>query len=224
MLTALRTVAQIDRLRWSLHSSALVVRGPAERVAAADWLIHELDQPPREISEPEVHESPMTVALQDRELPSVIRVFFATRAGIPIANDMLTSIRTVADVTRLFSFTRQTGVLALSAPLERMNLAEWVFRELDQDSAARSWMAVYPIAMSRGTPWGVESQTTMVYHLARGGTRQELDDLAMAMCRATGSAEAYGGTATSTMAIRGPSATMPKSESIWKQWDQAGGH
>jgi hypothetical protein len=136
MVTAIRTVADVQRLFPYQGQNAIVARGPAERIAATDWIVHQLY--PLDGAAP----SGDSAAYPASFLPvgpaagedQVIRIFRmdpkSTNADL---TSMVTAIRTIADLQRLFPFETGKAVIAEGSS-DRVAVAEWLVHELGKPS------------------------------------------------------------------------------------------
>jgi len=100
MVTAIRTVADVQRLFPMEYGKAIVARATAGRLALAEWMVHELDQPSHAIPFVETRFSP-----PDRDDPtqSVVRVFYVAGTNDQVAK-LIVNIRTTANVARSFPY------------------------------------------------------------------------------------------------------------------------
>jgi hypothetical protein len=129
--TAIRTVADVQRLFPYEVRKAIVGRASPEKIAQAEWVVHEVlpvdGQTPAGDSQP-YPVPPDWPGRDDR--PAEIRVFRmdpkATNAQLTAT---VTAIRTVADIQRLFPF--QSGnALIMKASSEQVAAAGWLVHEL----------------------------------------------------------------------------------------------
>lgn len=128
--TTIRSVADIRRL--SVYNALHVVttRGTDRQISLAAWLVDQLNLPANEAA-PAPHE--FRVADDD-----VARVFELTNPQTPEQlQEIVTLIRSVADVMRLFIYTERRA-MALRAPVDRVALAAWLVSELDKPAGAVS--------------------------------------------------------------------------------------
>jgi len=100
-LTILRTVADVQKVYNYTALADLVVRGPASQIAVSEYLINSLDV---------VKGSVTTTAEYQYQAPGqgsqVARVFYLAHATTPQSvQEILTVIRTVADIQKIFNFT-----------------------------------------------------------------------------------------------------------------------
>jgi hypothetical protein len=126
LLTVLRTVADVQKIFTFSSNHAIVLVGPDWQVAFAEWIIDQIQQKPD--SAP--HE--FTVGGPDyRGLGHGARLnFLANVTGQRQSMELLTVLRTVGDIMKIFSYSTSHAFVfrAGDSDLER---AEWLIRQLD---------------------------------------------------------------------------------------------
>jgi len=134
IVTVIRMAADLQRLFPYEWQKAIVARGSAEKIAAADWMVHQFypldgsapsgDSPP--------YPSPLLGTPGAGDNP-VIRIFrMDPKSSNADLNSMVTAIRTVADLQRLFPFT--SGKAPIASGDARVAVAEWLVHELGRPS------------------------------------------------------------------------------------------
>jgi Fe2+ or Zn2+ uptake regulation protein len=124
IVTAVRSVAEVQRLFVYNALQAVAARGTAQQISLAAWTIEQLDRPVKAAA-PEPH---------DYVLPGndVARVFDLTCPETPQQlQEIVTLIRSVGDIQRLFVNNARRAVV-LRATAERVALAAWLVSELDK--------------------------------------------------------------------------------------------
>ena len=120
--TVMRAVAGVRQVFVNDQQKSVTVRGTADEVRLAEWLVAALDRPatvPQEYAMPGPGD--------DR-----IRVFHLTHAETPQdLNEMVTLIRTLADAQHA-SVYNLPKALVLRGNAWRISLAEWLIGELNQ--------------------------------------------------------------------------------------------
>jgi len=140
MATTLRAVVDIRQVASDDTSRTISVSGTAAQMAMAEWLIHELDVPP-----PTSQPQPFLVPGMSND---VVRVYF-THATAPRAlQEIVTTIRSVADVQRIFVYNSLRATV-LRGTLAEIGLADWLMQKLDQPGQNQA-PAEYPFAGLRG--------------------------------------------------------------------------
>jgi hypothetical protein len=102
MATALRTIAEIRRVFTYNKQQAIAVRGTAQQIGLANWLLAELDQP--------AHLSTPYTTAEGRN--SVVRIFFLSPIPTPVSSPSsdpklqktATDVRTAANMFHVFTY------------------------------------------------------------------------------------------------------------------------
>jgi hypothetical protein len=135
VVTAIRTIADLQRLFPFSGQNAIVARGSRDKMDAAEWLIQQLLPPVG--TAPTGNSAPYSMApLKDGWPDEVTRILrLDGSATNPALTEVVTAIRTIADVQRLFPF--QTGkALIMRATPDKVAVAEWLVKDLNQQSHA----------------------------------------------------------------------------------------
>jgi len=129
LTTAIRTVADLQRVFPYEGQKAIVARGTPEKIAAADWMVRQLLPADGETPTTDSPAYPMEAAKPEGP-GEAIRVFRmdpkATNADLTA---MVTAIRTVADLQRVFPFESGKAVI-LRGPSDPVAVAEWLVHEV----------------------------------------------------------------------------------------------
>jgi hypothetical protein len=120
--TIIRTVASAPQVSVDTATATLTFSGPAEAVNFAEWALPQIDKVAGDN------------APQEYRLPSgnIGRVTFVP--NVQTAQDiqeLLTIIRTVADVQRMFTFTSNHAIV-LGGPDWEVAFAEWIIDQINQ--------------------------------------------------------------------------------------------
>jgi hypothetical protein len=126
--TAVRTVADIQRLFPYEWREAMVARDTAERIAAAEWIAQQVS--PSDGQAPTGDSAPYPMAPQRPDWdPEEIRVFrMDPKSTDADLTSMVTAIRTVADLQRLFPFSTGKALIARGSQA-KVAVAEWLVHE-----------------------------------------------------------------------------------------------
>jgi hypothetical protein len=127
--TLIRAVGDIHRLFLCNERRAVALRGTAEQIALAAWLVGELDKP--------INGQPAT---QDRTAPheyrlssgadNLVRVFYLDSSQSALDRQkMVTQVRTTAQVPRLFVYNA-LGAVAVRGTVGQVATAEKVIEEM----------------------------------------------------------------------------------------------
>lgn len=106
MATCTRALAEIRRLFTYNLKAAIIVRGTAERLRLAEWLLGELDQKPRT----EYAASPQYV-MPDVAAEGFVRVFYAPHTKtVAELQKLAVEVRTTTQVRRLFTYNTPSAI------------------------------------------------------------------------------------------------------------------
>ena len=117
MATAVRTVIGLQRISTDYEHAALVMQGPVDQLAAADWLLQQLD-------------APLASKADYKTMSDAIAVMpMSASATVAEITALTTVIRTVSDLQRLFPLERQKALVGRGSP-EKIASAEWMIQQL----------------------------------------------------------------------------------------------
>lgn len=138
ILTVLRTVGDIQKVFNDTALSDLVVRGKANELALAEYLINGLDVKPGTITvaaSPEFH---YTASPSYPRGPEVVRVFYLTHSSTPQQmQEILTTLRTVADIQKVFNYT-PLSALTIRGTASDLATCEFLIGKLDLPADAKN--------------------------------------------------------------------------------------
>lgn len=142
--TLIRTVGEVRQVWVYQPQKALIMRGTAEQLAMAEWISTALDR----------HKQGQLPQTPEFRLASgtdnIVRMFWAsTPSGIQAFQEMATSMRTISEIRRVFTYNEQKA-MAVRGTAEQLDLAAWLINELDQPAHIVS--PPYTIADS---PWNL---------------------------------------------------------------------
>jgi hypothetical protein len=137
LATVLRTVADIRHLSLETPGASLSLSGTAAELEPAEWLIRELDRPAvMAASEQQIRDTAVHEYRAPGNKDELYRVFYLTNTPtVQGVQEMLTVLRTVAHVQKIFNMTAQHA-LALRGSTREMGGIAWLIGELDQPAAA----------------------------------------------------------------------------------------
>ena len=109
MVTAIRTIADIQRLFPIGATKAIIASGTSDKIALAEWMVHELAK----TSDPQATHETRLPGVTD----GVVRVFYM---GHPTSSAdlvaLITQIRTTLDVMRIFPFNASSAIVLRGRP------------------------------------------------------------------------------------------------------------
>jgi hypothetical protein len=127
LVTTLRSIADLQRIFVYMAPRAVAVRGPADRVVLAQWLVSELDRPANEPAAGGVHQYELPAGSDNH-----VRVFYLSPAATADQRQQIVSnVRTTAYVQRLFLYN-PLGALTVRGTVGQIATAERLLDELNQ--------------------------------------------------------------------------------------------
>jgi type II secretory pathway component GspD/PulD (secretin) len=135
ILTTLRTVGDIQRVFNDTALSDLVIRGPANQLALADYIIKGVDITPGTVTvsaTPEFHYS------ESARPNDVVRVFYLSHTTTAQQmQEILTTLRTVAEIQKVFNYTA-LNALTIRGTASDLASCEFLIGKLDLPADAKA--------------------------------------------------------------------------------------
>jgi hypothetical protein len=130
LITILRTVADVQKILTLTSNHAIVLRGQDWGVEFAEWIIDQIDRPIGQKPDPTPRE--FTVGGPDfRGLGHGARLMFlANMTGQKQMQQVLTVLRTVDEVQKVFSYSATHALVFRTNDVD-LQRAEWLIQELD---------------------------------------------------------------------------------------------
>jgi hypothetical protein len=206
--TILRTVADLPKVSIDDSTASLTFQGPAPQVGMAEWILRQLDTPGNEN------------ALLEYKAPDeyVVRVNFLAHvnAARPM-QEMLTVLRTVADVQRIFNFTSRQAIVMRAKPSD-MAFAEWIVDQLNvpADQKPDGAPRVYPNV----TPHNMVARVNYLAYTT--GSRNE-QALLSVMRNVADIAKIFNYSAPGALILRAPESDIARAEWLIQELDQPAG-
>jgi len=108
LMTAIRTITAMQMIFPFDSGKAVILRGPSDQMAMAEWLIQELDRP----SEAQTAQA-TTMAVAD----GVVRIFYlAPHSPQSDLSALATQLRTGADIQRIFPYAPRSALVVRGRP------------------------------------------------------------------------------------------------------------
>jgi hypothetical protein len=172
IVTVLRTAGNIQQVSLDAPSAALSVAGTPGQIAAAEWIIHQLDQPERTPASSPQNES-VTFG------GDVYVVYYLKHATIPMGvQEVVTTLRAVGNVQRIYSYGAPAAVV-MRGPAPEMAMAGWLIQQLDVPAADP------PASQREYTNPDAAGDPVHVFYLPPAATKEELQQMVTAI-RTTG--------------------------------------
>jgi hypothetical protein len=161
----IRSTADIREVSIDAAQKALRVRAPAASADFAEWLFHELDQPPHTESAPSTREYRLPGSTDD-----VARVFrLADARTAQDLQELMTLLRMMGAAVRTFPYLEGRAVATRGNDWQ-VALVEWLIFELEKP-AQPGQPAEYDIP-------GLEDGVVRIFYLPPGATVERLKEIA----------------------------------------------
>ncbi len=217
--TVLRTVLDVRDLTTDPATSTVTVTGSADLLIMVDWLTRELNSPP---AAPKFRNVPMEQIPVPASLPAMgpgprdeaVRVFFLAHTKTPQAmQELLTTLRTVADVQKVFNYTLQTA-LVVRAPTAQMALVAYLIGELDAAPGSPHTAPEFPFAPPVGP-----ASVVRVFFLSHATSPAAVQQILTALRTVVGIMKVFNNTALASLTVRGTSADLAASDWLIRTLD-----
>ena len=124
---AVRASADLKEATVDRTARTLTVRGPANRIATAEWAFNELDRP----SQPSVPNSDMHEFRPAGMPDTVVAVYYPERITMPRAlQEVVNAVRSLTDIQNLFPVNAMNAVV-MRGGAAQIAVAKWAFQQLD---------------------------------------------------------------------------------------------
>jgi hypothetical protein len=222
--TVLRTVGDLQYVAVDAAAATVTVTGNVDQLAMAGWMIHELDQPSGIASAPtdQYLVSSGAAGFPRPGSPGagddVIRVFFLqhtnTSQGV---QEILTVLRTVADVQKVFSYSAPFALVA-RGPAAQIALSAYMIHALDVTPGSATSSPEYQYQPPGGRTQ-VTNSVVRVYYLANAKTPQQIQEMLTVLRTVADIQKIFNVSAIRALAIRGTASEIATSEWIIQSLD-----
>jgi type II secretory pathway component GspD/PulD (secretin) len=203
IVTAVRSVVDIQRLRVYNALNAVAARGTNQQISLAAWMVDQLDQPAN-VAAPAPHEYQLSG-------DDVARVFELTSPQTSQElQEIVTLIRSIGDIQRVFLCNKQRAVV-LRATAERVALAAWLVSELDKPLtgpvAVQDSTAPHEFRLSNDP-----DNLVRVFYLAGSASSGDYQKVALQVRHNTGIGRLFVYNALGALAVRGTEGQVATAE------------
>jgi hypothetical protein len=198
--TTIRTVAEIRRVFTFNTLRALAVRGTADQVAAAGFMIHELDQPAgAKRADSRVYQMIDT----GNHGETAVRVFYLPYTStVQQFQEVATLVRTIAEVRRVFTYNAPKA-LVVRGTADQIAAVDWMVHELGKPVDAAT-LASQSYTMD--DPHG--ESIVRLFYVKDAATVQAFQQVVTQIRAATSIRRVFTYNATMAMAVRGTAAQI----------------
>jgi type II secretory pathway component GspD/PulD (secretin) len=215
ILTTLRTVADIQKVFNYTVLADLVVRGPAAQIAFAEYLINSLDVKPGSATS-----SAEFQYQASNQGPQVARVFYLANASTPQAiQEMLTTLRTVADIQKIFCYT-PLRALAIRGTATDIAASEWLIQSLDIPTPSKT--ATASTVREFQMPGNVKQSATVIraFYPTYINTPQTLNETLTLLRTNLQVAKAFYNSKPAALIVRGSADQIAEADQLIQNSDQ----
>jgi len=207
MANTVRTVAGMN-IAPDTAQGTVSLRGNADQVALADWLLNQLDQPASPSRETAEYD------YQAAKPDTAVRVFRLAHTDTPQGfQEIGNALRAVGDVSRVLVCSTPRA-LVMRGTAGQAALAEWLVDELDQPVGGTSSAAPdHDTAADKFQVPGT-GQVARVFHLAQTTTPQQLNDIANKIRTATQMSRTMPCFLHRVVALRGTAAQIATAQQL----------
>lgn len=220
IVNGVRIITEMGDLSTDNTQMLLTVRGTAEQIGLADWLVKQLDQPTgaSALPVPPVYKGLPESDGDGRGRPTqngVAGVFYLPHtATVQDFQEAVNATRTVLEVRRMYTYNDGRAVLARGTP-EQIAAVEWMLKELDGAPAALASGSRSTQQYSVGT-----NDTLRVYYLSNAKTVQDFQEIANLTRTISEVRRVYTYNTPRALAIRGTPDEMAMTEWLLKELDK----
>lgn len=207
----IRTVGEITQAALDMGAKTLTVTGTTAQLAMVSWMFTTMDQP-----------APANQATQ-QYLPAgtvddVVRIlYFSHPPASPSFQDIVNSVRTIPQMTKVFPNLSQSAIVMRGTNSE-VAMAEWLFHQLDVPAGLRP--AQNPAAHQYASPSVANDQVQVLFlaHLWSVQSMQQITNTLRVIPQLT---KVFPCNATGVVSVRGPTASVALATWLFSQLDQA---
>jgi len=210
IVNAVRTIPEMTKVFPYTPQNAIVMRGTDGQIAMAEWLFHQLDLP--------AGMQPAGTGTHDYRAPGatgdLVRVLQLTNAQSTTSfQEIVNAIRTIPELTKVFPST-STGTVAVRGTPAKIELATWLFSQLDQASAPAS-QGMQEFRMPESG-----DDVTRVFYLTPNVTLRNFQDIIATLRTTSNIHRVFSDGSLRAVIVRGTATQMAAADLLIKQMDK----
>jgi hypothetical protein len=207
--TAMRSTADIRWLFTYNAQRAMVARGTADQMALAEFLTNRFDVD----SAPAPNSAEFEFQMRTGAPENVVHVFYLPNTkSIQSFQEVVTSVRSVTDLRRMFTYNTPRAVAARGTA-EQINLASWLFAQLDQPASQPSAKHEYRIPSD-------SDDIVRLFYLPQIGTVARFQLIAQQIRKETASHHVFTYNEPRVVAVRGTQAQIDLADQVVRREDK----
>jgi hypothetical protein len=204
--TTMRTIGQIQQLSVDDAHATLTVKGTADQIALAEWLIPKLDVTAGSNPGPQEYRVP-------GDSDDVVVVYELVHAATSQSvQEIATTLRTVAEVQKIFAIITKPKIVTLRGSANQMALAEWLIPKLDVTAGSNPGPQEYRVP-------GDSDDVVVVYELVHAAAMQSVQEIATTL-RTVAEIQRIFAITTPIVTLRGSANQMALAEFLLTELDQ----
>ncbi len=208
MATVIRSIGEIRDLNADPERRTITLRGNAEQVALAEWLLARLDGDPEQ--------APGEYKLADND---VARVFVMRNATAPQqVQEVATAVRSIIELRRLFTYQRPKAIVTRGAP-GQLSAMEWLLGQLDQIAPPPSSAQPPEFRMADADSHGEDRMT--VFYLREAGSVQSFLEAATLARAITEMRRVFTYNHIHAVAVRGTAEQLAMAKWLFAELDKS---
>lgn len=205
--TTVRTIAEIRRVFTYNTPKVLALRGTADQIAAAEFLVRELDQP---VAAKRTDSRQYQMIDPANHGETAVRVFYLPyTATIQQFQEVATLVRTISEIRRVFTYNAPKALI-VRGTADQMALTAWMVNELGTPVSAG---ATSPIYKYPGNDRNGEN-LVRVFHVINVPTVAAFQQLATQVRTATQMRRIFTYNESKALAVRGNEAQLALAEQM----------
>ena len=216
--TLIRTIAEIRRVFTYIAPRAMVMRGTADQMAVAEWLVNEMGH----TANAQVSHEYRMPANSDPRGEVVVHVFHVAQAAtVQDFQEVATAIRTIGDITRVFTYNAPR-IVAVRSTAEQIVLAQWLLQQLDKPAIGQPGApaVLSSTAYEYQTPYDADNIVRVFY--LHSPTVQDFQQIATQIRTKTSMRRVFTYNAPRAMAVRGTVDQIAMAERMVKELEAPG--
>jgi hypothetical protein len=168
--TMIRTIADIREVSVDDAQKTLTLNSGPDQIKLAEWIFGQVDAP--DTASTAKHEFRMPGDTEN----VVSLMYLHTPATVQEFQEVVTAVRTVADIRRVFTYNAPMAMV-MRGTEDQIALGEWLVNEIDQPASAHT-TAVHAYRMAAG--FTRDESAIRVFYLAHTPTVQDFQEVATA--------------------------------------------
>jgi hypothetical protein len=205
--TTVRTITEIRRVFTCNTPRALAVRGTADQIAAAEFIVHELDQP-ADAKRTDSREYRM-IDTGFRPEPAVRVLYLPYASTVQQFQEVATLIRTIVETRRLFTDNTSRALIVRGSP-DQVALTGWIVHELSNPVTAGTASQTYQYLEDDRT----HEPFVRIFYVKDVPTVQALQQIATQVRTQTKMRRVFTYNASMALTLRGTEAQLATAEQM----------